>query len=927
MTEKEAHNSDREDTNRERTEQTLLNRRSYLKTGAAAVAALGAGIAGQASAAVTRHEISFDRVVNAVDDLGADPSGGEPVNDAFDVAAGTLVEVPEGTYQFDGRLQVSDRVGFVGTGEAAFRPPEGFNGFLLESTANRFLLESIDFDIRAADTTTAVRVKVDRRFHLEDIEFVGRGSHPDQEEVNALTLSIGADDGTGIVNNVRIPKIGVPGKYKGGEGRAGSWVGSSHAGTIRFVDCDMREAGNNALYCSRNSGNVQVVGGYWENNSPASVRLSGDGSYVEDATLVTDIERYDGPELGDQLNPRPVVVEQGWADKPAGCRVSNCDIAIRSGSPQGGIVVWPTGRSVEVVDTRIRVDSDGVPAVRRYNLDGFQSHDPKAPPHWVRMVGCSITGSAAGGCAIDITDGDASVVENSCIQQTGGDRDGIRLRNCTDNVVRDSTVDVTGEAVVADSASVSTSGITNSGSCPVPNLSGDSSDSSSGNGSSGDGSTDGSSGDGSTRTLTIDGSDADRTDYRFSVDGTISPTDSIGDGDTIDGTTATGFVNGGTDRYEFTGPVTDFTRDGDAIVLVDGQQVDPTELGGYDHVIEVLTTEDPSELDYTFTTTGEIERNASEDDDSTEENDSVTENGDGTWTVDGYTGNGYGDSFRFNGEVASFSPIEPFLEVRIDGEVVDPTTLGSGDDSSSDGSSGDGSTDDSSSDGSSGDGSTDDSSSDGSSGDGSTDDSSSDGSSGDGSTDDSSSDGSSGDGSTDDSSSDGSSGDGSTRTLTIDGSDADRTDYRFNVDGSISPTDSIGDGDTIDGTTATGFVNGGTDRYEFTGSVTDFTRDGDATVLVDGQQVDPAELGVTAPDLPNSFVVDGTGDTTEYEISVSGELAKDPTVGTVDEGDTVDGSQARGSVDDETDGYRFSGDVDALAITGAAAVTFRDNDG
>lgn len=80
---------------------SLLNRRSYMKLSAAAAAAMGTAAAtGTAAAATSRHGISFDRVVNAVDDLGWDPGGNQEIDVPTD--DGLLIEVPAGEYVFRG---------------------------------------------------------------------------------------------------------------------------------------------------------------------------------------------------------------------------------------------------------------------------------------------------------------------------------------------------------------------------------------------------------------------------------------------------------------------------------------------------------------------------------------------------------------------------------------------------------------------------------------------------------------------------------------------------------------------------------------------------------------------------------------------------------------------------------------------------------
>ncbi|MFB6139929.1 MAG: right-handed parallel beta-helix repeat-containing protein [Halosimplex sp.] len=140
-----------------------------------------------------------------------------------------------------------------------------------------------------------------------------------------------------------------------------------------------------------------------------------------------------------------------------------------------------------------------------------------------------------------------------------------------------------------------------------------------------------------------------------------------------DGTwTATGKTgNGFGDCYAFEGSVTDFSAQGSYELRLDGSTVTVDELVSSRRHIEVVTTEDPSELDYAFTTTGEITKDTDNGDRSAAGNDSVTQNADGTWTADGYTGNGYGDAYYFQGELTDFGPVKDFVEVYVDGTKID----------------------------------------------------------------------------------------------------------------------------------------------------------------------------------------------------------------------------------------------------------------
>lgn len=101
----------------DRTERSL-SRRTYIERGIVAVAAMPATGTGTRRA-VERHGIEFEGAVDAVEDLGLDPTGKEAVDGAFADVGDALVQFPDGTYRFDtDGVAVRDRrLGLEGTGE------------------------------------------------------------------------------------------------------------------------------------------------------------------------------------------------------------------------------------------------------------------------------------------------------------------------------------------------------------------------------------------------------------------------------------------------------------------------------------------------------------------------------------------------------------------------------------------------------------------------------------------------------------------------------------------------------------------------------------------------------------------------------------------------------------------------------------------
>jgi hypothetical protein len=443
-----------------------MNRRTWMRLVGLASLPLVAG--GTGSAAVEYRGVQFDQVVDLVEDYGADPTGSEPVDSALEAAASadTLVEVPDGEYLFSGEvlLSPSGNVGIVAKDGASprFVAPDGFNDYLLNIYhLPKAVFEGIDIDITTSDTTAGLRFDIDEAFHVQDVEFLGRGTHPDSSVVSALVLTLVNSSGTGTVRNVRALEGSAIGHYKSGGGRIGAYVGSGTKGTVRFEQCRFEEFGNNGLYCGRTPGNVQVVGGTYRNNNVAQVRIAGDGSYVTDATVAVDLDTYTGPTTLQEsaYNTRGVVIDAGDIQQPPGVLVKNCDVSLANADRSAGavcVVDWQTtvDQKLFVEDTTITVDSDH----RAIYSDGGP----------VEVSGSDISGTADGGEAV-LLNGDlasGSSIDLGCIEQPGTSRDGVCADGATSVTVSDSNVNVTGTAIVeSNGGEITTSNVTYDESC------------------------------------------------------------------------------------------------------------------------------------------------------------------------------------------------------------------------------------------------------------------------------------------------------------------------------------------------------------------------------------------------------------------------------------------------------------------------------
>ncbi|GAA0534778.1 hypothetical protein ABNG02_08580 [Halorubrum ejinorense] len=415
----------------------------------------------------TRHGIEFDRVLDAVDDLGLDPTGSAPANDRLEDALteGTLVRFPEGEYRFLGEVVVSaDRVGVFGDGDVRFLPPVGYTRPLFDSDSvpDDVLIENVDVDVSADDTTTGIRLECRNRFHIQDVEFLGRGtSESPAGTPSAFVLAIDNEDGRGVLRNAVAKKGSRIDGYKRGNGRIGVWVGWSNKGTVRIEGCDLREFGNNGVYGSRTPGNVEIVDCYFLNNNAASARIAGEGSYVEDCTVEIDLDRYTGGavDTSTEFNTRAIVVEQGVQRAgapplPAGAEIRGCTLRARS-SPRSQAVVEqsPVARSLVVRDTEIRCDIDGTPAVRRGPVGSLPYRPDRReppPPHWTELRNVTVGGNAAGGVAVDLRFAPESAVIDCDIRCRGEGRDGVFFDHSPRSEVSGGEIRTDGHPIVVD---------------------------------------------------------------------------------------------------------------------------------------------------------------------------------------------------------------------------------------------------------------------------------------------------------------------------------------------------------------------------------------------------------------------------------------------------------------------------------------------
>jgi len=400
----------------------------------------------------------FDEYVDVVA-AGASPDGADPIDGVLErvVDDDTLVYVPAGTYRVDSvRVEGVSNAALVAESPDRTSIVPGQSAadvghlFLRFHGVSDFLLEGFTLDYRESGAGGATQVISRGDFAVRDLRV--RGTMPDEslpDNPAAFRFDVRDESATGTVENV----VATDGGHDGGNA-VGLYVGAAHAGTLEFVDCEVSNFPNNGLYASApgrddealrgNDGTVHVRGGRYANNNIANVRLGSTDSTARGVTVVVD-ERP--PSHAGAMNARGIRIRNR-----SGIVVEDCEITIGAdaGEGFGGLVFHPNAGTSTIRDTTIQVDRDGTPAIRA--LDDDPSDATPGPT----FENVTVSGSAAGGWAVEIT-GRADVAFEDCtVTGRGAGRNGLSFTACENCVVDGGEIDVPGIPVRGRGSTVET---------------------------------------------------------------------------------------------------------------------------------------------------------------------------------------------------------------------------------------------------------------------------------------------------------------------------------------------------------------------------------------------------------------------------------------------------------------------------------------
>ncbi|QLG27383.1 right-handed parallel beta-helix repeat-containing protein [Halorarum halophilum] len=377
----------------------------------------------------------FDTVVDLAA-AGAETSGETSVVSLLEetMADDTLVYLPAGRYQLDARVQCLEfeNLGIVGP-EAVIVPAAGFSDYFFDlgrpDRASGLLVEGLTFDFRAPQTgSRPLNALVADDLLVRDLDVVGAQDAGGE----GLRVDVTHPEGTGVVDRLRLPDgATVPGV-------TGCFVGSTHRGNIRFQDCRIEGYHDNGLYADPDHGSVEVIGGYYANSNISNVRVGAD-------SVVRNVHVRCDSAPASYTNMRGIRLTHGQD-----VLVDNCTVEMEqvTGS-DGGIALGKSLASATVRNTEIRIDADGINAIKVKH-----AVDPVRADRAISFEDVTITGTAADDAAIEINERTACTVDGCTIEQDGANRDGLRFEHGAEAVIRNTRVDVTGRPLVSVDDSV-----------------------------------------------------------------------------------------------------------------------------------------------------------------------------------------------------------------------------------------------------------------------------------------------------------------------------------------------------------------------------------------------------------------------------------------------------------------------------------------
>lgn len=368
--------------------------------------------------ALQYHGISFDRVVDAVADLGFDDTGSEPIDEAFAEAyrTGTLIEFPPGEYLVEEEHSGEgvSRFGIRGTGDTRrdvrLTPTEGTALMWLRAVdAGPHLLENLSFDERSDDSTQlSVWLQTTGGSVVREVEWLGR-TPADSENRYSLAAECVDEAGVLTIDGIYagLDEPAKPVDYPNGVEFVRA--GPEHLGEVVLRNPVIHGRNSSATRYTRPPGVLTIVGGEFVNNQNANIRF-GAGDHPSKVSSATGCHvRVDAGSDGTSDAIRVDASQQGYA----GAIFRGITVEWEKTDGRGVISVpqWGGHGSAAFFDCVVYNGGERTPTVSVSpvpNGDGVVQPPRKA----IHVENCSFTGPGQGFICVDRP---GSEIVDSCI--------------------------------------------------------------------------------------------------------------------------------------------------------------------------------------------------------------------------------------------------------------------------------------------------------------------------------------------------------------------------------------------------------------------------------------------------------------------------------------------------------------------------------
>jgi hypothetical protein len=374
----------------------------------------------------------MQRTVRAVEDLGLDPTGSEPINGTFGSALSGMSNVrvvfPKGgTFALSGHITATPEgtVEIIGNG-SSFVIPQGMETKSLTLVLpGGSLVRDITIDQSAQGALQELSIQSDGVVRAGNVTIKGYApAKPSSSDggggVDAMFSPIARTDDA-VIRATNFTAVGgtAAGTHNeddlpesSPENRLGSpmgvWVGQANEGTVQLVKPELR-GWSNGIYGGRTNGIVEVRGGTFVNNFNSQWRLGG-GSVVDGASGLLDDRQWSdkGPfKIGHQGVYAARVDPGTIGNQTDPITFKNCKVVANSMREGASLFDWESEAGPGVVRN--------CDITNHLDRSVFLGESPSAPAATNIMVDQCLIGGSSSAAVMEIHDRPQSMIQRTCI--------------------------------------------------------------------------------------------------------------------------------------------------------------------------------------------------------------------------------------------------------------------------------------------------------------------------------------------------------------------------------------------------------------------------------------------------------------------------------------------------------------------------------